>query len=108
MRKFKYAETGVVTRISFRIPLESERDPMCLPLWALINGVEDTGFLFPGMYSIQNPISAAAVEQTVQLLLEETGARALLGMKFTKKSLRSGEISATHKQVYHREVFQPP
>lgn len=93
LRRFKYGETGVVPRIPIRVPIADDVDPIATLLRRLVAAAPASQFLFPDIRQAR-PVSASLLNRITRALIAETTTVAPLGMKFTRRFLRSGGISA--------------
>lgn len=123
LRRFKYAETGVVPRIALRIPVTGPQDDVAQLFRPLASAAPPSGFLFPDC-TRRKSAPASFLGRAMSALIAETGTIAPLGFKFIPRSLRSGGMSAayatglplelvmrlsnhTDEQVVRRHYFDP-
>lgn len=93
MRRYKYSETGIVTRTALRIPTTEAEDPLRkLFVLLLAHAEEDLGYLFTEKRA-GKPAAASVMGRALSKLLNDSVARALTVMKFTPPSLRSAAMS---------------
>lgn len=95
LRRFKYAETGVVPRIALRIPLTGPYDEIGQLFSRLVTSAPPSGFIFPDC-TRRKSAPASFLGRAMSALIAETGTIAPLGFKFTPRSLRSGGMSAAY------------
>ena len=97
MRRYKYAETGVIPRLAIRVPIHGQNEPIGLLLHPLADAAAPSGYLFPGSGRAHvKPAPASLLAEAMSSALAATGALPPVGLKFTPRSLRSGSISSAY------------